>query len=172
LPKSVRQFERFAPRWLRVIVVDEGSISVRFARSHRLHKIDDLATKLWVGNLHESRDQLSPFGAVHEIRGVVGAGWLGETHSGHRIHRRSFEEKVDLNAKYLGRVLQPACANTICALFVFLNLLERNPKCRSQSTLAHTDEHTPHSQSRTNVVVYRIRYLLHFKMPNVKFREP
>jgi hypothetical protein len=40
-----------------------------------------------------------------------------------------FKEKCDRHLTYLRNMLQAACADAVCALFIFLQLLERHSEC-------------------------------------------
>ena len=62
---------------------------------------------------------------------------VGNLHSRSRLARRSVEEKWNRHLKDLRDLLQPAGANAVGSLLIFLNLLKRQSKPVRKVGLAH-----------------------------------
>ena len=62
-----------------------------------------------------------------------------------RYARRAFEEERHRDLQDVGDVLQPARADAVRAILVFLDLLKRQPKCVAEIRLAHCQHHPAHA---------------------------
>ena len=58
-------------------------------------------------------------------------------------------------------MLKPAGANSVGALFVFLDLLKGQAQGVAQFFLAHAKHYPPHTDAAANVPVDRVRYFFH-----------
>src|SRR5690606_41181207 len=105
-----------------------GNESLVFFGGQRLNQIDDPAPHLWILNADESPVQLDTLAGMEEIDDIVRRGLLG--HAGRRaasfLPGRAFEEERHGRIEDRGDRLEPACADPVGALFVFLDLLKRD----------------------------------------------
>src|SRR5712692_7316385 len=70
----------------------------------------------------------------------------------------------------MSEVLQSAGADPVPTLFVFLNLLESEAKRIAELLLAHSQQHTTHSNPAPHMLVRGIRQLLWHDRPPTKVR--
>ena len=73
---------------------------------------------------------------------------------------RAFEEECDRDLQDVGDLLQPARADAIGALLVFLHLLKCKPERIAELLLAHAEHHAAHAHAAADVLVDRVRGLL------------
>jgi hypothetical protein len=76
------------------------------------------------------------------------------------VARRILEEEGDRHAENRRDVLQAACADTVRALLVFLDLLERDAERLAQLLLAHAEHGPAQPDSAADVDIYRIGLFL------------
>jgi hypothetical protein len=118
-----------------------------------LDKIDDGTPKACVRNPHESFGELEPIRRGEIVRYELWRRSVGLcTVLSPRV-RRSFEEELDRHLKCLRNMLQAACADTVCPLFIFLHLLERDAKRIAEIRLGHTKHHAAHAYTFSHVFV-------------------
>jgi hypothetical protein len=61
----------------------------------------------------------------------------------------------------MSNVLQTACADSIGTLFIFLHLLEREPKGSAKSSLTHPEHLPAHSHATAHMLVNCIWQFCH-----------
>ena len=91
-----------------------------------LHQIDDRTPKLCVRNLHEGFGEVEPVGGSKIVRYEFWEGSVGLRTLLAGDIRGSFEEERCRHLKYVRNLLQAAGADAVYALFIFLQLLERD----------------------------------------------
>jgi hypothetical protein len=69
--------------------------------------------------------------------------------------RSAFEEEAGRNLKNTRNLLQPACADTVASLLVFLHLLKGQAEPSCKLLLAHFQHETPHANPRADMHVNR-----------------
>jgi hypothetical protein len=82
---------------------------------------------------------------------------VGNLYSPARMTRHSVEEERNRHLKDLGDVLQPARANAVGPLLIFLNLLKRQSKRVRKSCLAHFEHQAPHPHAAADMPVDGIK---------------
>ncbi|CDX22922.1 hypothetical protein MPLB_250066 [Mesorhizobium sp. ORS 3324] len=135
-----------------------------FVRRKGLHKIDDPAAHLDVGNLDEGAIELKPLRAAAEFDGERHRGILGESPVAGPgfLTRGILEEEGDGHAQDGGYRLQTTGANPVRPLFVLLDLLKRDAEIFTQLFLAHSKHIATQPNTTPDVNVDRIRLLLVF----------
>ena len=78
-----------------------------------------------------------------------------------RWRRRALEEERHRNLQDMRDVLEAARADSICTLFVFLHLLERQAKGMPEFLLAHAEHQPAHAHTSANVLVGGVWQLFH-----------
>src|SRR5450631_3956964 len=86
---------------------------------------------------------------------------LGETRSCAIARRRPVEEKRRRHFEHARELLEPACADSIRALFIFLNLLKRHIERFTELTLAHSDHQPAHAHPGAHMLIDGIWNLNH-----------
>lgn len=86
---------------------------------------------------------------------------FGETFARRADRRRAVEEKGWRDVQRLRNLLEPARADAIGALLVFLHLLEGQPQRFAELLLAHFQQDALHAHAASDMPVYRIGRLLH-----------
>jgi cellobiose-specific phosphotransferase system component IIA len=74
--------------------------------------------------------------------------------------RRALEKERDRHLQDLRDLLKAARADTVSALLVFLNLLERQAESVAELLLAHPQHHAAHAHAAADMLVDRVRRLL------------
>jgi hypothetical protein len=158
--------ELASPRAARTFAVGPGRIAIALhARAPArdaivfwrdlLNKQDNSPAQFRVRDAHESLYQSQAVRRGEEIIHVrVGVSYL---HCRSRLARRSVEEKRNRHLKDLRNVLQPARANAIGSLLIFLNLLERQSKPVRKVGLAHFEHQAAHAHAAANMLVDGIK---------------
>src|SRR6516164_10670755 len=128
--------------------------------SDLLHELDDTLLELRVLDPHEGLGERESVRRGEKV-GHIGRRrshfrWLGCT----RYTRRAFEEERHRDLQGARDLLQPARANAVRALLVFLDLLKRQPKCVAEIRLAHCQHHPAHAHPAADVLVDGIWSLL------------
>src|SRR5207244_346121 len=67
--------------------------------------------------------------------------------------RRAFKEERHRDLYDVRDMLQPARADAVRALLVFLDLLKRQAQCVAEIRLAHCQHHPAHAQTTADVLV-------------------
>ena len=98
-------------------------------------------------------------GGRQEIRHIGGRGSLAGAIGLTRHIGSALEEKRHGNLEDMGNLLQPAGANSVGSLLVFLHLLKRKAEGVAELLLTHSKHHSPHSDSAAYMLVGRIRRL-------------
>ena len=70
--------------------------------------------------------------------------------------RRALEEEWDRHLQDMANLLQPARADPVGSLLVFLDLLKGNSESIAEPRLTHVQHHTAHAHATANVLVYGI----------------
>ena len=96
-----------------------------------------------------SRMKASEFRLAHAARGCTVAADM----------RCFFEEELHRHIEDLRDLEQPARADAVHALLVFLNLLEGQSHAFAKSLLAHAKQHTAQSHPASDMLVNRVRLL-------------
>ena len=96
-----------------------------FGAGDLLDKIDDGTPKPCVLNVHEGFGEMKPIGGGQKIGYVLWRRSVGLCMVLSAHVRSPFKEELDRHLKNIRNMLQAACADAVRALFVFLNLLER-----------------------------------------------
>jgi hypothetical protein len=125
-------------------------VSIIFWRD-LLNKLDNSAAQFRVWDLHESLYQSQAVRRGEEIIHVQVR--VGNLYSPSRLTRHSVEEERNRHLKDLGYVLQPAGANAVGSLLIFLNLLERQSKRVRKIGLAHFEHQTAHPHAAADMPV-------------------
>jgi hypothetical protein len=148
------QVRRVAPPPTRVrgYAVVAGSIVFR---RDLLNKPDNSAAQFRVWDTDERLYQSQAIGGGEEIIHVQVR--VSNLHSPSRPARHSVEEERNRHLKDLGYVLQPAGANAVGSLLIFLNLLERQSKRVRKSCLAHFEHQAPHPHAAADMPVDGIK---------------
>ena len=66
-------------------------------------------------------------------------------------------EELHRNAQHLCQIEQPAGADAVDALLVFLHLLERQAELLAELLLAHAEQHAPKANAAADVHIDRVR---------------
>src|SRR5579863_9751366 len=140
-PKSVEMF---------ALPNGQGVAVVVFGRRQRNHKVDDSPAHFWIADAQEGAIQLQALGRGEEVDDIGLRRLLGEA-AAIRLRRRAFEKVRRRDLERSGRLLQAAGADSIRALFVFLDLLERHTEKFAELALAHADHCPAHSQPRADI---------------------
>src|SRR5258705_5540697 len=77
---------------------------------------------------------------------------------------RAFKEKRHWNLKDLRNLLQPARADAVRALLVFLHLLEREIERVPELLLTHAKHHPPHPNAASDMLVGRVGTLFYHSL--------
>jgi hypothetical protein len=87
--------------------------------------------------------------------------------------RQALEEKRHWNLEDTRQMLKPARTDPVGTLFVFLDLLERQPESLRKFSLAHAKHQPPHADTAPHMLVDRIRSLLrHERSPRLPQQQP
>ena len=84
------------------------------------------------------------------------------SHSGGRASvgvRCFLEEELDRDIEDLRYLEQPARADAVHTLLVFLHLLKREPHALAETLLAHPQKHTAQTDPAPHVLIHRVRLL-------------
>ena len=128
--------------------------------SDLLHELDDTLLELRVLDPHEGLGERESVRRGEKV-GHLGRQWSHFLRLGcSRYTRRAFEEERHRDLQDVRDVLQPARANAVRALLVFLDLLKRQPKCVAEIRLAHCQHHPAHAHPVADVLVDGIWSLL------------
>src|ERR1700688_3210481 len=82
--------------------------------------------------------------------------YVGEVRFRARDAGRAFKEKLDGHAENVRDLLQPAGADPVDALLVFLDLLEGKVKAVGQGGLRHAEHQAAHPYARADMLVGRV----------------
>lgn len=126
-----------------------------------LHHTNDRAAKAGVLNTHKGFHQSQPVGRRQKIGDIGGRRRIPERLSTFRQLRPSFEEEMHRRVEDLGYRLQPAGADAIGALLVFLNLLEGQPERIGEFLLAQAEHHPTHAHAAADILIGWIGNLRH-----------
>jgi hypothetical protein len=121
-----------------------------------LDKIDDGSPKLCVRNLHESFGEVEPVGGSKIVRYEFWKGSVGLRTLLAGDIRGSFEEERCRHLKYVRNLLQAAGADAVYALFIFLQLLERDAERIAYMRLGHAEHQAAHADALSDVRVGRV----------------
>ena len=99
------------------------AVSPNFGAGDRLDEIHDGTAKACVRNTHECFGEVEPISGCEEIGHITRRGSC--TRRSGSIGQ-AFKEKRHRDLEHVGGALQATCSYSICALFIFLHLLERN----------------------------------------------
>src|ERR1041385_7285470 len=130
--------------------------------THLFDELDDTAAQLRVLNAHKRLDQRQAIGGRQKIRDVSGRRRLFQSlrPAAAGRSRRALKEKRDRHLQDERDLLQPARANPVGALFVFLDLLEREAERVAELLLTHAPHHAAHADAAPDMLVDRVRRLL------------
>src|SRR4051812_24351703 len=116
---------------------------VAVAAGDLLDEIHDAPAQLGIFDLHERLGQRQAVGRRQKLGHVSRRGRvLGAAGAARRVGS-AVEQEPDRNLQYIGNLLEPAGADPIGALFVFLHLLEREAESVAELFLAHRQHHAP-----------------------------
>src|ERR1700719_2750242 len=77
----------------------------------------------------------------------------------------TLKKECNRHLKNLGNLLQSARSDSVCTLFVFLHLLEREFECIAELFLAHPQHHATHSYPAAHVLVDGVgSFLRHYSV--------
>ena len=132
-----------------------------FGRRQRGDEIEDALAHLGVADLGEGAIELQPLAGRQEVDDI-GAGRRLRQHRLAGLGRRSaLEEEGGRHFQHPRQLLQPAGADAVGALLVFLDLLERHVEGFAEPALAHADHQPPHAQPRADMLVDRVGRFRH-----------
>jgi hypothetical protein len=120
-------------------------------RRDLLNKPDYSAPHFRVRDAHERLYQSQAIRRGEEIIHVQVR--VGNLCNPSRLTRHSVEEERNRHSKDLGYVLQPAGANAVGSLLIFLNLLERQSKRVRKIGLAHFEHQAAHPHAAADMPV-------------------
>src|SRR4029079_10709136 len=123
-------------------------------------EIDDTPPQLAAFYTQKGLGQGQAIGSRKEVGDVGRRGRFAHAAGMPRRMRRAFEEECNRHLEDVRDLLQPAGANAVSPFFVFLNLLESEPKSITQLFLTHAQHHSAHADGGTNMSVDRVRRLL------------
>jgi hypothetical protein len=92
-----------------------------------------------------------PSGELHEIDDVLHAAFA------RRWSEFTLEQERHRNFQHGADLLQPARADSVCALFIFLDLLDRQSECFAERDPADLPFAPPHANALADVSVNRVR---------------
>ena len=119
-----------------------------------LDQVDHTAPQLQVFDIREGLGQCEPIGAGQEFGDVVGnRGLRRAVLALLRGPGDTLKKERNRNLQDLGDVLQPAGANPVGSLFVFLDLLESQPQPFAELLLTHSQHQPAHAHTGTDVLV-------------------
>src|SRR5947209_8446479 len=138
----------------------------RFARGDLLDHVDDAAAKLGVGEARERARQRQSFRGGEEIGDVSRRVLFEVSIRGGPGAGRALEQERYRDLQDVADLLQPAGADAVGTLFVFLHLLERQAQSLAELFLTHLDHETAHAHAAADVFVNRIgRFRWHSPTP-------
>src|SRR5262249_52818729 len=127
-----------------------------------LDEVDNAPAQLGIVDTHEGLGKRQAVRGSQKIRHVSGrrrlAHALRPRHAGN--NRRTIEEERHRNLENVRNLLQPARADAIGALFVFLHLLKSQAKSIAELFLTHRQHHATHAHAATDMLIDRIWRLL------------
>jgi hypothetical protein len=118
--------------------------------------------QLRIGNAQERSVEFYAFAAAEKFRKMVFPAGFGEPRSCFTVFRprtlprQVLEEELHTDTEDPGQLEKPAGADSICALLVFLNLLERQAEMLAKFFLAHAKQHAPEPNPSPYVNVDRV----------------
>src|SRR5665213_2730520 len=128
-----------------------------------LDHLDDAAAQFGVLDLHERFGQRQAVRGGQKVRNIGRRRRFAHAGTLAAALGAAFEEERDGNLQYVGNRLQPAGADAVGALFVFLHLLKSEPKPVAELLLAHAQHHPPHAHPRPHMSIGRVRnFFSHF----------
>src|SRR5262249_37083118 len=131
-----------------------------FFASQGADQFDDRTAHLRIGDAGKSFVQLKAFARSEKIDDITFVGLFSEAR-----HRRAGALSADWclvvkklygYAEHPRKVEEPARANAIDALFVFLHLLECEAQMLAKLFLAHAEQHAPKPYARADMHIHRI----------------
>jgi hypothetical protein len=131
------------------------------------YEIHDSPAYFRVVDPGEREVQMQTFGGRQEIGDIGRIRIFRETQMARRgIYgclegRRPFEKEGRRNVEGSRNLLKPARADSVGALFVFLDLLKRQTQGVAQFFLTHAKHDAPHTDAAADVPVDRVRYFFH-----------
>ena len=146
--------------WVAVPLATAGRAAVRrrlfvLALRQVADQLDDGAAKLCRADFHEAGDQRQPVGRGQEFRDMGERRRLGGVRFRARDAGRAFKEKFHRHLENVRDLLQPAGADPVDALLVFLDLLEGKVEAVGQGGL-HAEHQAAHADARADVLVGRV----------------
>src|SRR5664280_693330 len=151
-----RTHQRLAARSRTASGDEPAFASARISRN-LLDQFDDAAAQLAVLDLHERLGQRETVGGGEEVRHIgrrgrfAHAGMFGQM-------RAAFEEKRNRHLQDVGNMLQPAGADAVGALLVFLHLLEGEAEGVAELFLTHFEHHPAHAHARADMLIRQVGY--------------
>src|SRR3954453_14388420 len=137
--------------------------SVEIVLGERFYQVNDPAAHLDVGDLDKGPVELKSFGTAAELDSESHRTILGKAAVGCQfLAWRILEKEGDGDAEYGGNRLQAAGTDAIGALFIFLDLLERDAEILAQLFLAHSEHIAAKPDPASHVNVDGIGFLLVF----------
>jgi len=125
------------------------------------HQIDDALANLGIADLHEGAVELEPFATIQKLEDEGFGVRLG--HPAHCVTvarvRRFFEEELNGDVEDFRDLKQPARADAVHALLVFLHLLKCKSHALAETLLTHAEQHASQSHPAADVGVDGIRLL-------------
>jgi hypothetical protein len=132
--------------------------------TERPDQIEDGAARLRIGNAKERAIELYAFATAEKLREMILPAASGKPWPGKSVFRpvavtlQVLEEEFNTNAQYPGQLEQPAGADAVSTLLVFLNLLERQAEMLSKLLLTHSQQHAPQPDPSPDMYVDRVRF--------------
>jgi hypothetical protein len=136
-----------------------GRERFRLFACERADKIDNALADFWVVNSGECHVEMQALRGRQEIRDKIGLGIFRNAHeagflSCRWLERRSAFKKIGgRNFQDPRNLLEPAGADPVNALFIFLDLLKCQAQGISQFFLTHAKRHTPHADAAADVPI-------------------
>src|SRR3569833_349682 len=147
-----------------------------FAIRDLLDQIDDAAAELGVVDPRKRAGQSQSLRSCEKVGHVSGRSSLAEALAIRPAAWNPFEQERDRDLEDLGNLLDSARTNAVCALFVFLYLLECEAKSLTELFLAHAQHDTAHPHPAADMFVNRVgrfrRHLSHSLKYGLRMRPP
>jgi hypothetical protein len=71
-----------------------------------------------------------------------------------------FKEESGINLQHRSKLVQPTRPDSVCALFILLDLLKRQPERVCDIRLAHAECDPARTQATPDLRIYRVRHSL------------
>src|SRR3954451_20812410 len=136
-----------------------------FASRDLLDEIDDRAAHLRIRDSGERLGQGESFGSREEIRDVRWRCAFCEAVRPRHAARTALEQEGHRHLENFGNLLDAARADPVCALLVFLNLLESQAQSFTELFLAHAQHDAAHPHATADIFVNRVGRFRHFLSP-------